>query len=84
VGQLETVDPLSCPKKAIKRLSADPQDAVTESGLGLALAPTAPLEISGGVVPCQLAALIRIAIAVKRSFLVVVTVTLVSPPDAIR
>lgn len=68
----------------MKRLSSDPQEAVTASGSGLALDPVAAVDISGAVVPCQEAAVIRTARAANRSLTLLVTVTEVSPPDAIK
>ena len=69
---------------AIQRLSSTPHDAVRLSGSGVVLVPVAPVDISGGVVPCQFAAAIRIAIALNLSVTAFVTVTDVSPPLAIR
>src|SRR3989344_2594960 len=69
---------------AINRLSADPHEGVTTSGSGVVLLPLAPVEISGGVVPCHDEAEMRTAMAANRSETSFVTVTLVSPPLAIR
>ena len=66
----------------MNRLSAEPQEAVTLSGFGVVLVPVAVVEISGGVVPCHEAAVIRRAMAENRSATVFVTVS-VSPPAAI-
>ena len=69
---------------AINRLSAAPQEAVTESGSGFWLEPVVPVDTTGAVVPCHDAAEMRIAMAANRSVTLFVTVTLVSPPVAIK
>jgi len=74
----------SQPIAPIHKVSAAPQDGVSVPQSGLVLEPVTSLPISGGVVPCQDAAEIRIAIAVNRSLMLLVTTTLASAPAAIR
>jgi hypothetical protein len=68
----------------MKRLSSEPQEAVTESGSGPVPVPVAPLDTSGGVVPCQVLDEILIAMASYRSLMLLLTVRVEVASVAIR
>jgi hypothetical protein len=68
----------------MNKLSSEPHDAVTASGFGFALVLVAPVEISGGVVPCHDDEEMRTATAENLSLTLFVLVTHVIVPVAMR